>query len=171
MKSITIALAVLVLLFASPAYADTFDFTWHSQAWTLTYESPTRAVVSGPFTLSGRGSATFAEIAGDGAELRFDGAFGGTLVASGDGTYNGPMTFPTRNHESRNGLGVLTPNAEGFTISVHRAASGPDAGATFFGTGSRSDGTATVAATEPITAALTLAGLVVAGLASRQRRV
>jgi hypothetical protein len=174
MKSITIALAVFVLLSAPPAYADTFDFTWQSQAWSRTYESPTQAFVSGPFTLSGSGSATFAEIASGHAELRFDGAYGGTLLANGDGTFNGPMTFRTAKNESRNGLGVLTPTAEGFTISVHRAASGPDAGATFFGTGTRlATGTqATVAASEPITIALTFAGLVgAAGLASRRRHV
>jgi hypothetical protein len=164
MKSITIALAVFVLLSVPPAYADTFDFAWESQAWSRTESSP--------FTLSGRGSATFAEIAAGRTTLSFDGAYGGTLLAYGDGTYNGPMTFPTGTNEARNGLGVLTPTADGFTISVHRAASGRDAGATFFGTGTRvaTSAQATVAASEPITILLTFAGLVGAGLASRRRR-
>jgi hypothetical protein len=173
MKSITIALTVFALVSVAPAYADTFDFTWQSQAWTKIYESPTQALVGGPFTLSGSGNATFAEIARSGAELRFDGANGGTLVANGDGTFNGPMTFRTANNETRSGLGVLTPTADGFTVSVHRAASGPDAGSTFFGTGTRlgSGPQAVVGASEPLTIALTLAGLVTAGLASRRRRV
>ena len=165
MKSITVALAVFILLSVPPAYADTFDFAWQSQAWSRTE--------GGPFTLSGTGSATFAEIASGGATLSFDGAYGGTLLAYGDGTYNGPMTFPTGNNETRNGLGVLAPTTDGFTISVHRAASGRDAGATFFGTGTRvaTHTQATVAASEPITIALTFAGLVAAGLASRRRRI
>ena len=171
MKSITIALAVLALVSVAPAHADTFDFSWQSRAWTKDYETPT-PLVSGPFTLSGSGNATFAELAGGGAELRFDGGNGGTLVGNGDGTFNGPMTFRTATDETRSGLGVLTPTADGFTVSVQRAASGPDAGATFFGTGTRLGArtAATVTASEPLTIALTLAGLVAAGLASRRPR-
>ena len=172
MKPITIALAVVLLFFAVPASAETFDFTWQSQAWTRVYETPTRASVSGPFTLSGSGTATFAELAGGGATLTFDGAFGGTLVATGNGTFNGPMSFRTADSEARNGLGVLTPTTEGFTVTVHRAASGPDAGATFLGTATRV-GTrtpATVSASEPFTIALTMAGLIAAGVISRRQR-
>jgi hypothetical protein len=82
------------------------------------------------------------------------------------------MTFRTATNETRSGLGVLTPTADGFTVSVHRAASGPDAGATLFGTGTRlgTGGSNTVAASEPLTIALTLAGLVSAGLVSRRSR-
>jgi hypothetical protein len=100
-----------------------------------TFESPTQPTVSGPFTLSGKGTVTFAELASGGRALSFGGNFGSTLIATGDGTFNGPMTFPTSPPTSagRNGLGVLTPTADGFTAVVHRAASGPDAGAAFLG--------------------------------------
>lgn len=172
MKSITIALAAFALFIVQPAHADTFEFSWQSQAWTRVYESPTRALVNGPFTLSGSGTATFAELVGGGASLQFDGAHGGTLVANGDRTFNGPMTFRTASDATRSGLGVLTPSADGFTVSVHRAASGPDAGATFVGAGTRlGAGTpATVAASEPLSAAVAIVGLLAAGLASRRRR-
>jgi uncharacterized protein (TIGR03382 family) len=172
MKRITIALAVVMLFFVVPAHADTFDFTWQSEAWLRLYETPTQASVIGPLTLSGSGTATFAELAGGGATLTFDGAFGGTLVATGDGTFNGSMSFPTADNGARNGLGVLTPTADGFTVTVHRAASGPDAGATFLGSATRvATGTpATVAASEPLTIALTMAGLITAGVVSRRRR-
>jgi hypothetical protein len=173
MKSITIVIALLALFLVRPAHADTFDFTWQSQAWTRAYESPTQASVTGPFTLSGSGTATFAELASGGATLTFDGSYGGTLLATGDGTFNGPMTFRTADGSgTRNGLGVLTPTTGGFTVTVYRAASGPDAGASFLGTGSRlgSGGQTTLAASEPLTMALTMAGLIAAGLASRQRR-
>ncbi len=172
MKSITIALALFAFFSVPPAYADTFTFTWQSEAWTRTYETPAQALVGGPLTLTGTGNATFAEIASGGAELRFDGTYGGTLVASGDGTFNGPMTFRTADNETRNGLGVVRPTADGFRVSVHRAASGPDAGATFLGTGTRlgTSSQTTMAASEPVTIALTVAGLVAAGLASRRRR-
>jgi uncharacterized protein (TIGR03382 family) len=172
MKRFTIALAVVMLLSAVPAHADTFDFTWQSAAWMRIYETPTQASVVGPLTLSGSGTATFAELAGGGATLTFGGAFGGTLVASGDGTFNGSMSFPTADNGTRNGLGVLTPTADGFTVTVHRAASGPDAGATFLGSGTRtaSGMPATVAAAEPVTIALTMAGLITAGVVSRRRR-
>jgi hypothetical protein len=212
MKSITTALAVFTLFCVNQAYAETFEFTWQSQAWTKTYETPTDPVVRGPFTLSGTGTVTFSEIAGGAAEIRFDDGHGGSLVASGDGTYNGPMSFRTANNETRNGLGVLTPTADGFTLTVGRAASGPDAGATLVGEGTRpatgagpaasepaaesstgvvgraagpganatfagagtrlaTDSRATVAASEPLTAAVTLAGLAVAGLLARRRLV
>jgi hypothetical protein len=194
MKSITTALAVFTLFCANQAYAETFEFTWESQAWTKTYETPTSPVVRGPFTLSGTGTVTLSEIAGGGAEIRFDDGHGGSLVASGNGTYNGPMSFRTASNETRNGLGVLTPTANGFTLTVGRAASGPDAGATlvgeatrpaisagpatsagtaFVGAGTRlaTDSRATVAASEPLTAAVTLAGLAVAGLLARRRLV
>lgn len=212
MKAITTALAVFTLFCTNLAYAETLEFTWESQAWTKTYETPTDPVVRGPFTLSGTGTVTFGEIAGGGAEIRFDGGHGGSLVASGDGTYNGPMSFRTANDETRNGLGVLTPTAGGFTLTVGRAASGPDAGATLVGEGTRpamgagpateptpegltgtvgrapsgadagaafvgastrltTDSRATVAAPEPLTAALTIAGLAAAGLLARRHRV
>lgn len=172
MKVITIALAALILFSASSAYGETFTFTWESRAWTRTYETPSQALVGGPYTLSGNGNATFAELASGGAEFRFDGTHGGTLIANGDGTFNGPMTFRTATNEIRSGLGVLTPTAEGFTVSVHRAASGPDAGATLFGTGTRlgSATQATMSASEPITLLLTMAGLAGAALTARRRR-
>ena len=73
----------------------------------------------------------------------------------------------------RSGLAVLTPTADGFTVTVTRAASGPDAGAAFAGAGTHAaSGTRqAVSASEPFTAAMTLAGLVSAGLLSRRRRV
>src|SRR5207237_1119141 len=83
---------VLPLIMARPAHADTMDFSWQSQAWTKTYDSPTQFTVSGPFTLSGQGSVTFAEIVTGGGAARtlsFGAGYGGTLVATGDGTYNG----------------------------------------------------------------------------------
>jgi hypothetical protein len=162
MKAITIAIALLALFAVHPAHADTFEFTWQSKTWTR---------VSGPFTLSGSGTATFAELAGGVASFRFDGGHGGTLVANGDGTFNGPMSFRTATDETRNGLGVLTPIADGFTVRVHRAASGPDAGATFVGAGTRLAGGAgpLVPASEPLTAAVAVAGLVAAVWASGRR--
>jgi len=167
MKLITLAVAAVTLFWIAPASADVFEFRWQSEMWTRTYESPTQPTVSGPFRLSGTGSATFVELATGGAELRFDTAYGGTLVAAGDGTFNGPLTFPTAGSQERRGLGVLTPTADGFTVRVHRAASGPDAGATFFGTGTRR----TVAASEPLTAVLVAAALASAGrLAARRPR-
>ena len=152
MKRIPLILAVLSTILARPAHADTLDFTWKSQAWVKTYESPTQFTVTGPFTLSGSGTVTFADLAtgGTGRKLSFGGGFGGTLTAAGDGTFNGPMTFPT-SAESRRGLGVLTPTANGFTLTVQRAASGPDAGASFFGvaTSMGSSGRPTATASEP----------------------
>jgi hypothetical protein len=173
MKSITIAIAVLALFAVHPAHADTFEFSWQSQAWSRVYEGPGRASVSGPFTLSGNGTASFAELAGGLASFQFDGGHGGTLVANGDGSFNGPMSFRTATDETRNGLGVLTPTADGFTVRVQRAASGPDAGATFVGAGTRLAGGAgpTVSASEPLTAVLAAAGLVAAVWASRRRGV
>jgi hypothetical protein len=183
MKSITTALALFTLFCANHAYAETFEFTWESQAWTKTYETPTNPVVRGPFTLSGTGTVTLAEIAGGGAEIRFDDGHGGSLVPSGDGTYNGPMSFRTATNETRSGLGVLRRTADGFTLTVGRAASGPDAGATLVGKGTRpamgvgastrlaTDSRAPVAASEPLTVAVTLAGLAAAGLLARRRRV
>lgn len=174
MKCITTALAVFTLFLVPAAHADTFDFAWQSQAWTKTYETPpSRALVSGPFTLSGDGTATFAELAGGAATLTFDGAHGGTFVATGDGTLNGAMTFPTADNTTRSGLGVLTPTADGFTLTVHRAASGPDAGATFLGAGTRlaAAGAPAVAASEPLTVALAMAGLIAAGFISRRRGI
>jgi hypothetical protein len=137
MKRIALILAALSMILARPAHADTMNFTWESQAWVKTYESPTQFTVTGPFTLSGTGAVTFGDLAagGTGRNLSFGGSYGGTLIATGDGTYNGPMTFPT-SAEPRNGLGVLTPTADGFTVVVHRAASGPDAGAAFWGVAS-----------------------------------
>src|SRR5437867_2279171 len=70
MKRIALVLAVLPLILARPAHADTMDFSWQSQAWTKTYDSPTQFTVSGPFTLSGQGSVTFAEIVTGGGAAR-----------------------------------------------------------------------------------------------------
>ena len=151
MKRIALILAVLSTILARPAHADTLDFTWKSQAWVKTYESPTRFTVTGPFTLSGTGTVTFADLAtGTRRKLTFGGGFGGTLTATGDGTFNGSMTFPT-SAETRRGLGVLTTTANGFTLTVQRAASGPDAGASFFGiaTSMGSSGRPTATASEP----------------------
>src|SRR5438094_887688 len=120
-------------------HADTLDFTWQSTAWVKTYESPTQFTITGPFTLSGQGTVTFAELVTGGLggrTLTFGGTYGGALTATGDGTYNGPMTFPTSSG-ARNGLGVLTPTADGFTLVVNRAASGPDAGTAFVGVASQ----------------------------------
>jgi hypothetical protein len=142
-----------------------------------TFESPTQPTVSGPFTLSGKGTVTFAELASGGRALSFGGNFGSTLIATGDGTFNGPMTFPTSPPTSagRNGLGVLTPTADGFTAVVHRAASGPDAGAAFLGVATplRSSGGSSTTASEPGLALTVAAGLFAAARLrprSRQRR-
>jgi hypothetical protein len=175
MKWIALVLAFLPLILARPAHAETLDFTWQSQAWVRTYESPTQSTVSGPFSLSGRGTVTFAELASGGRTLTFGGSFGGTLIATGDGTFNGPMTFPTSS-ETRNGLGVLTPTADGFTVVVHRAASGPDAGAAFFGVASplSSSGHPSATASEPGLVLAVAAGLIAAARLrpwKRRRRV
>jgi hypothetical protein len=175
MKRLALVLAVLPLLLVRPAHADTLDFTWESTAWVKTYESPTQFTITGPFTLSGQGTVTFAELVTGGLPartLQFGAGYGGTLIATGDGTYNGPMTFPTST-EARNGLGVLTPTSDGFTLVVHRAASGPDAGAAFVGVASQMNGGAgsSVAASEPTLWLLVTAGLAAAvRLRSRQRR-
>ena len=151
------------------------DFSWQSQAWTKTYDSPTQFTVSGPFTLSGQGSVTFAEVVTGGMAARtlsFGTGFGGTLVATGDGTFNGAMTFPTST-EPRSGLGVMTPTANGFKLVVNRAASGPDAGAAFVGVATRAGGAAgraSTSATEPGVLLAVAAGLAAAArLASRSR--
>jgi hypothetical protein len=172
MKFVAVAGAVFALLSVGPAHAEDFDFLWQSQRWTKTFESPTQSFVSGPFTLSGQGNATFAEMASGGVALRFDGSYGGTLIASGDGTFNGPMTFPTSDNTTGKGLGVLTPTADGFSVVVHHAASGPDPGAAFFGNGTRAGNGARVgiAASEPVTLALTMAGLTAAAFAASRRR-
>src|SRR5205823_13719605 len=122
-------------------HADTLDFTWQSTAWVKTYESPTQFTITGPFTLSVQGTVTFAELV----------------------TYNGPMTFPTSSG-ARNGLGVLTPTADGFTLVVNRAASGPDAGVAFVGVASQmsAGGGSSVAASEPSLWLLVSAGLAAA---------
>jgi len=164
MKRIALILAVLSMILARPAHADTFDFTWQSQAWVKTYTTPTQFTMTGPFSLSGTGTATFADAAvGSTARVLTFGGYGGTLIATGDGTYNGPMTFPTSG-AMRTGLGVLTPTADGFTLVVSRAASGPDAGATFSGVasplGSSSHPSAT--ASEPTLWIAVTAGLVAA---------
>jgi hypothetical protein len=151
------------------------DFAWQSQAWVKTYDTPTQFTVSGPFTLSGQGSVTFAEVVTGGVSARklsFGSGYGGTLVATGDGTYNGSMTFPTSSN-ARSGLGVLTPTADGFTLVVNRAASGPDAGAAFVGIashGGAAGGRASTTAAEPGVLLTVAAGLVAAaGLAARSR--
>jgi hypothetical protein len=148
------------------------DFTWQSQAWVKTYDSPTQFTVSGPFTLSGQGTVTFAQLAAGDRTLSFGGSYGGTLIATGDGTYNGPMTFPT-SADARSGLGVLTPTSDGFTLVVHRAASGPDAGAAFYGIASHGTaaGQPSATASEPALLLAVAAGLTAAGrLGSRRRR-
>jgi hypothetical protein len=151
------------------------DFAWQSQAWVKTYDTPTQFTVSGPFTLSGQGSVTFAEVVTGGVSARklsFGSGYGGTLVATGDGTYNGSMTFPTSSN-ARSGLGVLTPTADGFTLVVNRAASGPDAGAAFVGIashGGAAGGRASTTAAEPGVLLTVAAALVAAaGLAARSR--
>ena len=153
------------MILARPAHADTLDFTWQSQAWVKTYANPTQFTVSGPFSLSGTGMVTVANVAGAsaGRTLSFDGSYGGTLIATGNGTYNGPMTFPTSS-DMRTGLGVLTPTADGFTLVVNRAASGPDAGATFWGVASplSSSGHPSATASEPMLCIAVAAGLVTA---------
>jgi len=175
MKWIAIVLAFVLIILARPAHAQTLDFTWPSQAWVKASESSTQSTMGGPFTLSGKGSVTFAELAGGGRTLSFDGSFGGTLIATGDGTFNGPMMFPTSSPTSaaRNGLGVLTPTADGFTVVVHRAASGPDAGAAFLGVASplRSSGGPSATASEPGLVLTVAAGLLAAAsLRPRRRR-
>jgi len=165
MKNIGLIVAVLSLILARPAHADTLDFTWQSQAWVKTYDSPTVFTVTGPSTLSGTGTVTFAAAAAGSTSraLSFGGGYGGSLIATGDGTYNGPMTFPTSG-EMRTGLGVLTPTADGFTLVVNRAASGPDAGATFWGVASplSSSGHPSATASEPTLWIAVAAGLVAA---------
>ncbi|HEX3179479.1 MAG TPA: hypothetical protein VHZ49_22580 [Methylomirabilota bacterium] len=167
MKGISLALALLGLISAVPAHADTFSFAWESTEWLRTFDSPTHSTISGPFTLTGSGSASFAELAGGGMSLRFDGG-SGTLIATGDGTFNGPMTFRTAESGARTGLAVVTPSATGFTVAVHRAASGPDAGAAFFG--KATIGKATMAATEPVTFVITAAALFAAASVARRLR-
>jgi hypothetical protein len=135
MKHLVLIVALASTFLARPAHAITLDFTWESQAWVRTFESPTQSTVEGPFTLSGSGNVTFTDLVTGGVPSRtlsFDAGFGGTLMATGDGTFNGPLTFPTA-RDPRNGLGVLRPTADGFTLVVNRAASGPDAGASFSG--------------------------------------
>jgi hypothetical protein len=176
MKRLALVLAALPILMVRPAHADTLDFTWQSTAWVKNYESPTQFTITGPFTLSGQGSVTFAELVAGGPAgrtLTFGGTYGGALTATGDGTYNGAMTFPTSSG-ARHGLGVLTPTADGFTLVVNRAASGPDAGAAFVGVASQmsAGGGSSVAASEPSLWLLVSAGLAAAArLRSRQRRV
>ena len=97
---------------------------------------------------------------------------GQTPTLAGDGTYNGSMTFPTST-APRSGLGVMTPTANGFTLVVNRAASGPDAGATFVGIAGGAGaaaGHASTTATEPGVLLAVAAGLAAAAhLASRSR--
>ena len=82
------------------------------------------------------------------------------------------MTFPTST-APRSGLGVMTPTANGFTLVVNRAASGPDAGATFVGIAGGAGaaaGHASTTATEPGVLLAVAAGLAAAAhLASRSR--
>jgi len=141
-------LIVLSTILARPAHAATFDFTWDSQVWVITSESPTGFTVTGPFGLSGHGPVTLADLASGGRSLQFDGGFGGPLMATGDGTFNGSITFPTA-LGTRPGLGVLTPTSDGFTLIVNRAASGPDPGAAFSGVATSLSPTAAPTATTP----------------------
>ncbi len=165
MKRIALILAVLSMILARPAHADTLDFTWQSQAWVKTYDSPTLFTVTGPFAMSGTGTVTFADAAAGSTSraLSFGGGYGGTLIATGNGNYNGPMSFPTSG-AMHTGLGVLTPTADGFTLVVNRAASGPDAGATFWGVASplSSSGHPSATASEPTLLVAVVAGLVAA---------
>ena len=190
MKRIALLLALLPIIFARPAHAQTFTFAWESQAWTKSYESPTHYTISGPFNLSGTSTVTFAELVTTGVAARtltFGGSYGGTLIASGDGTYNGAITFPTTSGETRSGLGVLTPTSNGFTVVVQRAASGPDAGATFAGTasplpvtsraattgslGAAGSASATASASEPTELLAVAAGLALAARLRIPRRL
>jgi hypothetical protein len=174
MQRIALIVAVFATLVARPAHADTLDFTWQSEAWVKTYESPTQFTISGPFSLSGTGTVSFSELAAGGRMLTFGGSYGGTLLPTGDGTYNGPFSFPT-SVETRTGLGVLTPTADGFTVVVHRAASGPDAGAAFFGVATHASGGGTspsATASEPaVLLAVAVAFVAAARLAAPRRRV
>jgi len=171
MKRIALVVAVLGLILARPAHADTIQLTWQSQVWTKTYESPTQVTVGGPFTLSGEALVTFDAIVFNGLAARtvsFGDGYGGTFVATGDGTYNGSMAFPTWT-TSYNGLAVFTPTADGFTLVVNRAASGPDAGATFVGIGTHG-GPVTATATEPgVLLGVAVALAAAAHLGSRSR--
>ena len=173
MKRIALILAALSMILARPAHADTMNFTWESQAWVKTYASPTQFTVTGPFTLSGTGTVTLGDLVtgGTGRKLSFGGSYGGTLIATGDGTYNGPMTFPT-SAEARNGLGVLTPTADGFTLIVRRAASGPDAGAAFWGVATQpsSSGHPSATASEPGLCLAVALGLAAAARLGKTRR-
>jgi hypothetical protein len=156
MKRITLILAVLSTVLSRPAHADTLDFTWNSSTWVKSYENSTQFAVTGPFTLSGTSTVTFAELVTGGAAARtltFGGHYGGTFTASGDGTYNGAITFPTTSGEPRSGLAVLTPTSDGFTVVVQRAASGPDAGAAFSGVASSVGVTTRALAVSPVSSA------------------
>jgi hypothetical protein len=172
MKRIALVIAVLVLILARPAHADTMQLTWQSQTWTKTYDSPTHFTISGPFASSGEASVTLNDIVVNGSAARtlsFGAGYGGTFLATGDGTYNGPMSFPTSTASST-GLGILTPTADGFTLVVNRAASGPDAGATFVGIGTQAGAAGPVTATEPgVVLGVAAALAVAAHLASRSR--
>jgi hypothetical protein len=170
MKFVVFMIALSLMLLPRAAHAATFDFTWESMAWVRVFEPPSDSAIAGPFTLSGSGTATFEQLAGGGARFTFDG-HGGALLASGDGTFNGDITFPTADADgSRHGLGVFTQTADGFTVTVHRAASGPDAGAAFLGRATRTGGGGTVAASEPLTVAVTVTGLLAATVLSRRVR-
>jgi hypothetical protein len=68
----------------------------------------------------------------------------------------------------------MTPTADGFTVVVNRAASGPDAGATFLGiaTAASGSGAPSAAASEPAVLLAVAAGFAAAArLATRGRRV
>ena len=160
MKRIALILVVASTILARPAHAAMFDFTWQSQAWV--FESPTPFTVTGPFDLSGHGTVTLADLASGGRLVQFDGG-SGTLLATGDGTFNGPLTFATASSDTpRTGLGVLTPTMSGgFTLVVNRAASGPDPGAAFSGlaTPLNSPGTPTATTPEPGVWVMLLVGL------------
>lgn len=126
-----------------------FDFTWQSQVWVKTFENPAQFTVTGPFDLSGHGTVTLADLASGGRSVQFDGG-SGTLIATGDGTFNGPLIFATASDDTpRTGLGVLTPTSDGFTLVVNRAASGPDPGAAFSGVATPLGSPATPIATTP----------------------
>jgi hypothetical protein len=148
-KRIALILVVASTILARPAHAAIFDFTWESQAWVITFESSTQFTVTGPLPLSGHGTVTLADLASGGRSVQFDGG-SGTLLATGDGTFNGSLTFATASPDTpRTGLGVLAPTSNGFTLIVNRAASGPDPGAAFSGIATPLSPTTTPAATTP----------------------